>query len=72
MNLIVRLLSQIIQSVKVTEPLAKSNGQGVAVLRSRALVNNLFASVPAIVPQWRFRQGRLCLAGSERRSANPV
>ncbi|CEE94593.1 conserved protein of unknown function [Xenorhabdus nematophila AN6/1] len=52
--------------------MAQSNGQGVAALRSRALVNNLFASVSAIVLQWRFRRGRLCLAGSERRSANPV
>ncbi|WP_231365726.1 hypothetical protein, partial [Xenorhabdus nematophila] len=58
MVLLIRLLNQIKQFVKVASPLAKSNGQGFASLSIQTLVG-CFCQCPLSPFQWRFRQGRL-------------
>ncbi|MBD2811623.1 hypothetical protein ID853_12175 [Xenorhabdus sp. Vera] len=65
-------MSQIKQSVKVSPPLAKSNGQGVAALKSRTLVG-CFCQCACYYP-FNGGSGRegFGLAGFLIQSANPV
>ncbi|CDG16758.1 conserved exported protein of unknown function [Xenorhabdus doucetiae] len=64
-------MSQIKQSVKVSTPLAKSNGQGFAALRTYTLVR-YFTSVLAITFSMVVQAGEAMPRRNKCRSANPV